>query len=234
VPSGSQSGTNSGYVNPYNGGHQYSYVAKHNPMVFFSDSNQDAANYAPLQQLSTDLTNNTVAQYNWITPDQYNDMHSALSNGFTYNGVHYTGDQAAIAEGDNFLAMMVPMIEASQAFQDNGAIVIWWDETDGGDNSSYTLPEIIISPDAIGNAYTNTNLYTHSSDLATMEDIFGLGQCLGASCGANSLSGLFVAGAIPQGVPEPASWTMLAVGLVGCGAASTAISVRRRSARWRR
>src|SRR5262249_16569575 len=153
---------------------QYNYAAKHNPEVFFSStnggnnlttSNPEAQFYAPIQQLATDLANNTVARYNWITPDQYNDAHSALPGGFTYNGVQYTGDQAAIAQGDNFLSQIIPEIEASQAYQNNGAIIIWWDETEGGDDPSRKIPEIIISPDAKGNAYTNNILYTHSSDL---------------------------------------------------------------------
>jgi hypothetical protein len=57
-------------TNQYNGSSQYNYAAKHNPQVFFSGtnggnnnttSNPQARNYAPLQQLSTDLANNTVA-----------------------------------------------------------------------------------------------------------------------------------------------------------------------------
>jgi len=38
--------------------------------------------YAPLRQLFTDLNTNTVAEYNWISPNQYNDMHTTLSGGF--------------------------------------------------------------------------------------------------------------------------------------------------------
>ena len=38
---------------------------------------------------------------------------------------------AAIAQGDNFLSMIVPQIMASQAYKNNGAIVIWYDETEG-------------------------------------------------------------------------------------------------------
>jgi len=152
--------------------------------------------------LQVDLANNTVARYNWITPDQFNDSHSALANGFTYHGVHYTGDQASIAQGDNFLSIIVPMIESSQAYKNNGAIIIWWDETEGGDDAAHTLEEIVISPLAKGNAYTNNFLYTHSSDLLTMERLFGVGQCLGGSCQATDLSDLFISGAIPS-VPGP-------------------------------
>jgi hypothetical protein len=83
VPLATFSGTSPLYTNAYNGSHQYEYAAKHNPMVFFTatnggddptPANVEAKYYAPLQQLATDLANNTVAQYNWITPDEYNDM----------------------------------------------------------------------------------------------------------------------------------------------------------------
>jgi hypothetical protein len=71
------------------------------------------------------------------------------------------------------------------------------------------LEEIVISPLAKGNAYTNGLLYTHSSDLLTMERLFGVGQCLGDSCQATDLSDLFVPGAIPSGVPGPIAGTGL-------------------------
>jgi len=202
VPLISQSGINSGYTNPYNGSHQYNYGANHDPQVFFYDTNgpHSISHYAPLQQLATDLANNSVAQYNWITPDRYNDMHSSLASGFTYHGVRYTGDQAAVAQGDNFLAIVVPEIEASQAFKNHGLIVLWWDETEGGDSSAYTIPEIIISPDAKGNAYASPTYYTHASDLLTMEEIFQLRERLGVSGGTNSLADMIQA-PLPTALP---------------------------------
>ncbi|HEY1496277.1 MAG TPA: alkaline phosphatase family protein [Candidatus Solibacter sp.] len=237
VPLSSFSGTFASGTNQYNGSNQYNYAAKHNPEAFFTGtnggnnntpSNPEAQNYAPLQQLAADLAGNTAAQYNWITPDQFNDMHSTLTGGFTYNGVHYTGDQAAIAQGDNFLRQVVPMIEASQAYQNNGAIVIWWDETEGGDDTSRTLGEIIISPDAKGNAYTNNIRYTHSSDLLTMQEIYGVGPCLRDACSTTDLSDLFRQGSIPQGIPEPSTFGVL---LLGLATLVSATLIRRRQRR---
>ena len=121
-----------------------------------------------------DLAAGTCAQYNVITPDQYNDMHTALSAGFTYNGVHYTGDNAQVAQGDNFLSIVIPQIMASPQYQNNGVIIIWTDETEGSPQNDFehTLTEIVISPLAKGNAYASTLNYTHSSDLNTMQKIY--------------------------------------------------------------
>lgn len=167
----SASGTN-GPVNPYNGTTQYNYAVKHNPMAFFQDT--ATQNVYPLTQFSDDLSSGNVGQYNWITPDQYNDQHSALTGGFTYQGTSYTGDQASVAQGDNFLSIIVPQIMASKAYKHNGVIVIWWDETEGGDTAGQSLGEIIISPQAKGNAYASSVEMNHSSDLKTMEEIFDL------------------------------------------------------------
>jgi hypothetical protein len=209
VPLTRFSGTSPDYTNPYNGSNQYNFAPKHDGQLFFTatnggndptPSNPEAKYYAPLQQLQTDLDNNTVARYSLITPDQFNDMHTPLSSGFTYGGVHYTGDVASIAQGDNFLSMIVPKIMASQAYKNNGVIVIWMDETEVGNTTDFTIPEIVISPLAKGNAYNSTLTYTHSSDLKSMQELFGVqapgGGFLGDANtpGTNDLSDMFVPG----------------------------------------
>jgi hypothetical protein len=233
--------------NQWNGSKQFDYAVKHNPMALFNDtnggnnttpSNPAAANYAPLQQLAADLGSNSVARYNWITPDQFNDMHNALSGGFTdpRTSIHYTGDAARIAQGDNFLSQVIPMIMASQAYQDNGAIVLWWDETeqdgvsgDNPDDLNHTIAEIVISklahPNVDGLPYDSLIYYTHSSDLRTMQDIFQVSAqdvgadftYLGDAANANTLADLFAAGVIPDRIPEPGTILLLGAGLLGLG-----------------
>ncbi|WP_051978194.1 alkaline phosphatase family protein [Edaphobacter aggregans] len=214
VPLSSISGTFTSGVNQFNGSAQYNYAAKHNPMVFFTDSNGGndkstsnplASHYAPLQQFFSDLENNTVADYNWITPNQFNDMHTTLSAG--YKGL--TGDPAKILQGDDFLRQVIPVIMASKAYQDNGVIILWWDEseTDGitGDNPDafdHTVPEIIISKHAHKNEngipYASPVNLSHSSDLKTMQEIFHVEPLLGDTVNVNDLSDLFQPGAIQK------------------------------------
>lgn len=215
VPLSSFSGVFGAGFNAYNFSTQYNYAAKHNPMVFFTDTNggNDAtpanplsSQYAPLQQLLDDLANDTVAEYNWITPNQYNDMHTALSAGF--QGL--TGDAARIKQGDSFLSQIVPIIMESNAYKNHGVIVLWWDESesdgvsgDNGDDFNHTIPLIVISNDAHKNVdgapYASPVNYTHSSFLRTMQEIFAVGPFLGDAANADDLSDLFKPGAIPNG-----------------------------------
>ena len=126
-----------GFVNDFNLANQFNYAAKHNPQVFFTDTNggNDATPANPLSSStrrcsSCSRTSPTidVAEYNWITPNQYNDMHTALTGG--YKGL--TGDAANIKQGDDFLSQIIPAIMASNAYKNHGAIIIWFDESEAG------------------------------------------------------------------------------------------------------
>jgi len=205
------------YLNAYNASSQYNYACKHNPQVFFTDtnggdntttSNPLSHNYAPLQQLAFDLAWDNVADYNWITPDQYNDMHSGLTGGFA----GLTGDAANIRLGDNAVSRLVPLLMSSRAYKDGGVIILWWDETESvagenRDDFNHTIGEIIISPLAHPNVnglpYSNGINYSHSSDLRTMQEIFhvkatsGSSPYLGDAANATDLSDLFRLGVIP-------------------------------------
>lgn len=161
-----------GRTNAYNGTTHYSYTVKHNPMQFFTDTQN--RNVYPLTKFWEDLADNKLGRYNWVTPNSFNEMHSHLPLGFLYHGTLFSGNQAAIAQGDNFLSIVIPKIMASPAYQDHGVILIWTDETVSTDDTNTTLPFVVISPLAKGNAYASDVVYSHSSTLKTMDEIFGL------------------------------------------------------------
>ena len=163
-----------------------SYAPRHNPMVFFNDvtgnNNPDSsyciAHERPFTELQTDLQNNTVAQYNFITPNLCDDMHN--SDGCP------TSDQ--VKNGDTWLSNQVPMIMQSNAYKQGGVIFITWDESEGGD---HPIGMIVLSPLAKGGGYTNSIHYTHSSTLRTIEEIFNITPLLGDASKATDLSDLF-------------------------------------------
>lgn len=206
---------NVGVTNSYYYQRQFNYAAKHNPMIFFTDTNGGqcpgalSTFYPPLQQLAIDLQNDSVADYNWITPNQFNDQHSKLSLGYGIYGA--TSDQNGVAAGDNFLARVLPLIMASKAYQDHGLIVLWWDESepdksgDSKDDGAHTLPFFVISKDVHenvgGKPFSTAVALSHSAFLRTMQEIFHVDPrtgfpFLGDAVVANDLSSLFRPGVI--------------------------------------
>lgn len=155
------------------------YAAKHNPFVFFrdlTDNNSPNSSYCiahnrPFTELATDLGKNSIARYNFITPNLCNDMHDC-----------------GIQAGDTWLSHNLPVILNSQAYQNNGAVFITWDE--GANGSDGPIGMIVVSPLAKVN-YANSIYYTHSSTLRTMQEIFGVRPLLRDAANATDLSDLF-------------------------------------------
>ncbi len=95
------------------------YRPKHHPMVYFTDVTEGnnphspycIAHVRPYHELATDLVQNTVAHYNFITPNLCHDMHDC-----------------DIPTGDTWLAQEVPKILTSGAYQTGGVLFITWDE----------------------------------------------------------------------------------------------------------
>ena len=83
-------------------------------------------------------------------------------------------------------------------------IVLWWDESEGGDDPGHTIPFFIISqevhPNVNGLPYSNTIQYSHSSFVRTMQEIFNVAPprypWLGGAAIATDLSDLFKPGAV--------------------------------------
>src|SRR6266571_1871361 len=190
------------------------YAAKHNPLVFFTDvsgnppsaTNTNCSSHVvPFTQLATDLQNNTVPSYSFITPNLCDDMHSNSCS----------GSNDPIHQGDTWLSTNLPTLLNSAAYKNGGAVFLTWDE-DSGSTTNNPIGMIVLSPLAKGNGYTNTTLYSHSSFVKTVETIFGLSPLLANASSATDLSDLFVtSGGLtptptpspsPTGTPPPAFW----------------------------
>src|SRR5436305_9086916 len=133
------------------------YAPKHNPFVYFDDvtngNNSSSAfciaHIRPYGEFATDLQNNAVAQFVFITPNLCNDMHDDCSP-----------IRNSIRQGDTWLSNEIPRIMNSSAYQSGGAIFVTWDEGEGGDGP---IGMVVISSFAKGNGYSNTIHYTHGS-----------------------------------------------------------------------
>src|SRR3989441_1679233 len=163
------------------------YDVNHNPFVYFDDVTNNTSFTAtrciehvrPYSEFLTDLVTNTVPRYNFIVPDLCHDMHEGISCSQT-NRVLY---------GDIWLSTEVPKILASQAYLNNGALFITWDEGASGDGP---IGMIVLSPKAKGRGYANTVAYDHSSTLRTVEEIFGVTPMLRGAASATDLRDMFV------------------------------------------
>lgn len=134
------------------------YVSKHNPLAWFQsllpasmggegqgDCSQNLAPlFGPTDALYQDLqSESTTPAFSYIVPDNCNNGHDAVCKGNNLSGEsagyptyntsstipaanNYTGGTSAES---NFLGVVIPEIEASPAFKDNGMIVVTYDES---------------------------------------------------------------------------------------------------------
>jgi predicted hotdog family 3-hydroxylacyl-ACP dehydratase len=179
------------------------YKPKHNPMVFFDDVTNTndpkaprcLAHVRPLGELEADLADPTkTARYNFITPDQCGDMHSACA---TDSGIT-DPIRLEVIQGDRWLSTWIPRILASDAYKQGGALLITWDEAESHAPDCITancpIGMLALSPFAKGNGYLSPVKMDHTSTLHSVQTIFGVTPLLGPTADAGTagdLSDLF-------------------------------------------
>ena len=161
------------------------YAAKHTPFVFFDDVTSDAAycksHIRPFTEMAGDLTGNSVARYNFITPNLCNDMHGTTGG---FQCVPIITD--LIKLGDDWLKTNIPLIKASQAYTSGGVILILWDEGSGsGSAQDGPIPLIALSANAKPN-YASQTRFTHSSMVKSVQEILGVTPLLRHAGDANT------------------------------------------------
>lgn len=160
------------------------YATRHNPFVYFRsiistpDCTKNVVNFSALQQdlKSVDTTRNL----SYITPNLCHDGHDSPC---------VDGTPGGLGTADKWLGAEVPPILASPAFQQDGMLVITFDEADGGavgpsngvtgGTAGGKVGALVISPFTTPGT-TSDRQYNHYSLLASMEDFFSLPRLAGA------------------------------------------------------
>jgi len=163
------------------------YAAKHNAFVYFADSTGNLNVHDPYcvaHNRSLDITtaagdfaialgNDTIAKYNFITPNLCNDAHDC---------------DPSVA--DAWLGKIVPMISSSHTCtRHTCAIFIIADESGEGWGDAPVIC-LALSPNAKA-GYVNQVHYTHYSLLRTVEEIFGVTPLLGNAATSPNMGDLF-------------------------------------------
>lgn len=106
------------------------YALKHNPFMLMQDikdNSMRAKNVVPFSQFSTDLHENHVPNFVWISPNVINDMHGQS----TGPGAQVTDNNLTqlFQAGDAFVRNTVQEIMASKSWKKSKSIIyITWDE----------------------------------------------------------------------------------------------------------
>jgi phosphatidylinositol-3-phosphatase len=145
----------------------YPYALKHNPFPYYGGA--CPANVVPMTDLAPDL-NGVTPQLSWITPGLCNDGHDC-----------------GVATADKWLSRMVPQITGSPAWQQDGVLLITWDESSAADTRVALL---VVAPSFHGQISTPLD---HFSLLATISDELGVPR-LGLAKQATSLKDQLQAG----------------------------------------
>ena len=169
-------------VDPYQAG----YATRHDPFVYYPPIVENQArcdaHVRPYAELPPMLASGVVPNYVFITPDTCDDGHDAPCA---------DGRPGGLVSADAWLRANVPLILASPAYRDRGALFITFDESGFDDfsgccstgvpptgvNGGGRIGLLLLSPLAKGGSSTDT-AYDHNSLLRTVEDGFGIAEHL--------------------------------------------------------
>jgi phospholipase C len=159
------------------------YAVRHNPPPYYTTLTGCSTLDVPYTQLATDLANNALPAFSFITPNLIDDMHDGT-----------------IAQGDAWLSANLPTILTSSEYTSGStAVIVTWDEGSGGKtgedcsanttDTSCLVATIVVSPSTPAGSMSAT-LFNHYSLLGTTEALLGL-PALGAASSAPTMTSAF-------------------------------------------
>jgi len=173
----------------YTGATVYPYVKRHNPFAYFQDvvsTPAQANNIVPFTQFADDLANNHLPNYSFLLPNLLNDMHDCPAGGQNCP----VADK--LAAGDKWLRANIDPLIKSQVFQDDGLLIITFDEAELGESTKGggQVATIIISAKGKA-AYKSTTFYQHESTLRLTLEALGVNTFPGKGATAPSMAEFF-------------------------------------------
>jgi hypothetical protein len=110
------------------------YAVKHNPFPYIEEVQNDPAQFAkqvPIEQLFSDMANDTAPAFSYVVPDQCRDMHG-LSNVFAPCGGVNDTDANDVKRGDDETFWIVNAITGSKTWsKGRNALFVVFDEGNG-------------------------------------------------------------------------------------------------------
>jgi acid phosphatase len=162
----------------YTGGDVYPYAKHHNPFAYFTDvvnSQNQLSNLVPFSEFASDLTNNQLPAYSFIIPNMLDDGHDG-----------------SLSQADSWLKTNIAPLIASSTFQNNGLLIIVFDESFDTDtqHGGGQVAAVVISPlDKKG--YQSKTLYQHQSVCRLLMQGLGLNTFPGGCQSAPQMNEFF-------------------------------------------
>jgi phosphatidylinositol-3-phosphatase len=162
----------------YTGGDVYPYAKRHNPFAYLTDvvnSQNQVNNLVPFSEFSSDLTNNQLPAYSFIIPNLLDDGHDG-----------------SLSQADSWLKTNIAPLIASSTFQNNGLLIIVFDESYDTDTQygGGQVAAVVISPLA-KKGYQSKTLYQHQSVCRLLLQGLGLNSFPGGCQSATQMSEFF-------------------------------------------
>jgi acid phosphatase len=172
----------------YTGGDVYPYLERHNPLSYFSDVRDDAtqaANLVPFTQLASDLADNQLPNFGFITPNAEDDAHDCP------DGTQICQDSDKLANADNWLKANIAPLLANSTFQQDGLLIIVFDESVDTDIANGGGQVAMLAIGGKVKAGQLGTFFQHESTLRLIGEATGIATLPGAAAMAPDMAAFF-------------------------------------------
>jgi len=173
----------------YTGGDQYPYIKHHDPFAYLSDVTGNASqaqSLVPFSQFASDLANGRLPAYSFVVPNNRDNGHDCP------DGSSNCADVDKLTAIDNWLRSNIEPLLSSAAFQQDGLLVVLFDESVTSDTTSGGghIAVVVASPRSKP-GFRSTTLYQHQNALKTAAEALGLTSFPGAAATAGDMAEFF-------------------------------------------